>query len=64
MVDASIKIVGGPIMVEDEKIETNFRQEEEDQKRFTQIMEEIEKYKLTTEMNFNNYQTDSTALYD
>ena len=64
MVDASIKIVGGPIMVEHDEIKENFVQEEEDQKRFAQIMEEIEKYKLTTEMNFNNYQTDSTALYD
>jgi radical SAM superfamily enzyme with C-terminal helix-hairpin-helix motif len=64
MVDASIKIVGGPISVEHDEIKENFIQEPEDQKRFDQIMEAIKNYKLTTELTSSNYQNDSTALYD
>ena len=64
MVNASIKIVGGPIMVEHDTIEKNFTQEEEDQERFDEIMEAIDIYKATTELTSTNYQTDSTALYD
>ena len=64
MVDASIKIVGGPIRVEHEKIETNYTQKKEPQKTFNDIIEAIQKYKVTTEMKDRNYQTDSTALYD
>ena len=64
MVDASIKIVGGPITVEHDEIKGNFVQEEEDQKRFDQIMETIKNYKLTTELTSSNYQNDSAALYD
>ena len=64
MVDASIKIVGGPIRVEHEKIESNYKQKKEFQKTFNDIMEAIQKYKVTTEMKDRDYQTDSTALYD
>ncbi len=64
MVDASIKIVGGPISVEHDEIKENFIQDKKDQKRFDQIMEAIKNYKLTTELTSSNYQTDSTALYD
>ena len=64
MVDASIKIVGGPITVEHDEIKGNFVQDEKDQKRFDQIMEAIKNYKLTTELTSSNYQNDSTALYD
>ena len=45
MVDASIKVVGGPIQVEEEIIKTNYVQKKKKhQKLFDQIMGEIERY--------------------
>ena len=70
MVNASIKVVGGPIRVDYQTISTNFVQDKKSQKRFDDIMGEIEQYifdekkKATTELTPTNYQTDSTALYD
>lgn len=42
MINAAIKVVGGPIRVDYEVIENNFRQEEKDQKIFDEIFKEIE----------------------
>jgi hypothetical protein len=44
MVDASIKVVGGPIRVDHETIKSNYEQEEKDQKLFNKIMNEINRY--------------------
>ena len=44
MVDASIKVVGGPIRVDQEIIKSNYEQEEKDQKLFNKIMNEINTY--------------------
>ena len=44
MVDASIKVVGGPIRVDHETIKSNYEQEEKDQKLFNKIMNEINTY--------------------
>ena len=44
MVDASIKVVGGPIRVDQEIIKSNYEQEPKDQKLFQKIMNEIDRY--------------------
>ena len=44
MVDASIKVVGGPIRVDQEIIKSNYEQEPKDQKLFEKIMNEIDRY--------------------
>ena len=46
MVRASIKVVGGPIDVDHEIIFSNWKQEEEYQKSFDDIISEIKNYKL------------------
>ena len=48
MVDASIKVVGGPIRVDQEIIKSNYEQEEKDQKLFNKIMNEINRYTRTS----------------
>ena len=44
MVDASIKVVGGPITVDQEIIKSNYEQETKDQKLFNKIMSHIDRY--------------------
>ena len=44
MVDASIKVVGGPISVDQEVIKSNYEQEEKFQKLFDKIMSHIDRY--------------------
>jgi len=44
MVDASIKVVGGPINVDQEIIKSNYEQETKDQKLFNKIMSHIDRY--------------------
>ena len=44
MVDASIKVVGGPITVDQEIIKSNYEQEFKDQKLFNKIMSHIDRY--------------------
>lgn len=44
MVDASIKVVGGPIRVDQEIIKSNYEQEEKHQKLFEKIINEIDRY--------------------
>ena len=63
MVDASIKIIKGPIRVDHEEIAGNFIQKPGDQKLFDEIMREIDNYKDTTELKSRYSQIDSTALY-
>ena len=48
MVDASIKVVGGPIRVDHETIKSNYEQEEKDQKLFNKIIDEINRYTRTS----------------
>ena len=64
MVDASIKVVKGPIRVDHEEISGNYIQKPKDQKLFDEIMKEIEIYKDTTELKPRYSQIDSTALYN
>ncbi len=64
MVDASIKIVGGPIRVDHEVISENYMQKEEHQKIFDEIMKEIKIYKDTIELKQGGSQIDSAALYN
>ena len=64
MVDASIKIVKGPIRVEHEVISGNYVQGPKDQKLFDEIMKEIENYKDTPDLKATHTQIDSTALYN
>ena len=47
MVNASIEVVGGPIRVDHEVIKSNYVQEEEHQKLFDDIMNEINTYTRT-----------------
>ena len=49
MVDASIKVVGGPIRVDQEIIKSNYEQEPKDQKLFEKIMDEIARYTRSEE---------------
>ena len=63
MVDASIKVVKGPIRVDHEEITGNYIQKPKDQNLFDEIMNEIETYKDTTELKTRYSQIDSTALY-
>ena len=63
MVDASIKVVKGPIRVEHEEISGNYIQKPKDQKLFDEIMNEIEIFKRTPDMKATHSQIDSTALY-
>ena len=63
MVDASIKVVKGPIRVEHEEISGNYIQKPKDQKLFDEIMNEIEIFKRTPDMKATYSQIDSTALY-
>jgi len=44
MVDASFKVVGGPISVDQEVIKSNYEQETKDQKLFNKIMSHIDRY--------------------
>ena len=64
MVDASIKIVGGPIRVDHEVISENYMQKEKHQKIFDEIMKEIKIYKDTIELKQGDSQIDSAALYN
>jgi len=64
MVDASIKIVKGPIRVEHEVISGNYVQGPKDQKLFDEIMKEIENYKDTPDMKPTYTPIGSTALYN
>ena len=63
MVNASIKVVKGPIRVDHEEITGNYIQKPKDQNLFDEIMNEIETYKDTTELKTRYSQIDSTALY-
>ena len=64
MVDASIKVVKGPIRVEHEEISGNYIQKPKDQKLFDEIMNEIEIYRHTPDLKPTYTQIDSTALYN
>ena len=64
MVDASIKIVGGPIRVDHVEISGNYMQKEKHQKIFDEIMKEIKIYKDTIELKQRDSQNDSAALYN
>ena len=64
MVDASIKVVKGPIRVEHEGISGNYIQKPKDQKLFDEIMNEIEIYRHTPDLKPTYTQIDSTALYN
>ena len=44
MVDASFKVVGGPISVDQEVIKSNYEQEDKNQKLFNKIMSHIDRY--------------------
>ena len=44
MVNASIEVVGGPIRVDEEVIKSNYVQEDQYQKTYDEIMEEINTY--------------------
>ncbi len=58
MVDASIKVVGGPISVSHETITTNWKQKKDIQKMFTDIMTEMDRYEKS-----KTYDT-LTSTYD
>ena len=47
MVDASIKVVGGPINVDQEVIKSNYEQEQKHQELFEKIMRHIDRYTRT-----------------
>jgi len=63
MVNASIKVVKGPIRVDHEVILGNYVQEPKDQKLFDEIMKEIENYKHTPDLKATYTQIDSAPLY-
>lgn len=69
MVQASIKVVGGPIEVDHEVITNNWEQDPSQQKSYNDIMKEISDYKQTCSTSHSSmgletgyYQTNSTGL--